>query len=68
MSNGRSRDRKAKRQREYFCCCCKKSYQFCWSCSCGFEICQECMYENLWGVTCNNVTWTCPDCGKVLSY
>ncbi len=22
------------------------------------------MNENLWGVTCNNITWHCPDCGK----
>jgi hypothetical protein len=22
------------------------------------------MYENLWGMTCNNITWQCPDCGE----
>jgi hypothetical protein len=21
------------------------------------------MHENLWGMTCNNITWQCPDCG-----
>jgi len=21
------------------------------------------MYENLWGMSCNNITWQCPDCG-----
>jgi len=21
------------------------------------------MDENLWGLTCNNITWHCPDCG-----
>jgi len=26
------------------------------------------MDENLWGVTCNNVTWVCPDCGEPNSY
>jgi len=22
------------------------------------------MQENLWGMTCNQVIWTCPDCGR----
>lgn len=26
-------------------------------------ICPECMQENIWGMTCNNITWVCPDCG-----
>ena len=21
------------------------------------------MEENRWGMTCNNIWWTCPDCG-----
>jgi hypothetical protein len=21
------------------------------------------MLENLWGMTCNAITWDCPDCG-----
>jgi hypothetical protein len=21
------------------------------------------MEENRWGLTCNNITWQCPDCG-----
>jgi hypothetical protein len=21
------------------------------------------MLENLWGMTCNAITWECPDCG-----
>ena len=37
-------------------------------CRCGFSICQDCMDENAWGMTCNNVTWTCPDCGASNSY
>jgi len=36
---------------------------FCWNCRCGFAICQSCMYENEWGMTCNGITWQCPDCG-----
>ena len=31
-------------------------------------MCQSCMDDNLWGVTCNNVTWVCPDCGEPNSY
>ena len=26
-------------------------------------MCQSCMYENQWGMTCNGITWECPDCG-----
>ena len=22
------------------------------------------MNENAWGMTCNNITWVCPDCGE----
>ncbi len=22
------------------------------------------MDHNLWGMTCNNITWVCPDCGR----
>ena len=36
---------------------------FCWGCRCGFQICQNCMLENQWGMTCNGITWQCPDCG-----
>jgi hypothetical protein len=39
---------------------------FCWWCSsCGFMICWDCMEENFWGMTCNGITWTCPDCGAI---
>jgi len=31
-------------------------------------ICQACMDENAWGITCNNLTWECPDCGSVHSF
>ncbi len=31
-------------------------------------MCQACMDENAWGMTCNNLTWTCPDCGRIRSY
>jgi hypothetical protein len=26
------------------------------------------MDENLWGMTCNNITWVCPDCGEIRSF
>ena len=56
--------RKAKRRSSGIPCpvCCGKTLTFCWSCRCGFAICQECMYENEWGMTCNGITWQCPDC------
>jgi hypothetical protein len=41
---------------------------FCWRCRCGFAICQTCMHENAWGMTCNGITWTCPDCGEQNGY
>jgi len=50
--------------KEKKCCCCNKTVMFCWMCRCGFSICQNCMNENLWGMTCNAITWQCPDCGK----
>ncbi|MBF0202335.1 MAG: hypothetical protein HQK66_13710 [Desulfamplus sp.] len=50
------------------CHCCTGIFPFCWSCRCGFAICQECMYENQWGMTCNGITWECPDCAAQNSY
>jgi hypothetical protein len=26
------------------------------------------MEENLWGMTCNGVVWTCPDCGEIRGF
>jgi hypothetical protein len=45
------------------CQCCRQVFMFCWRCRCGFSICQNCMNQNLWGMTCNGITWQCPDCG-----
>ncbi len=50
------------------CPLCKRPAQFLWRCPCGFRMCQSCMDENLWGLTCNFVTWTCPDCGRDRSF
>jgi hypothetical protein len=50
------------------CTICDREVPFCWSCPCGFRICQACMDENRWGLTCNNVTWECPECGGFRSY
>jgi hypothetical protein len=52
------------RRRDYVCHCCAKAQPFCWTCRCGFSICQECMAENVWGMSCNAITWQCPDCGE----
>ncbi len=47
------------------CHCCRGSFPFCWRCRhCGFSICQDCIQENLWGMSCNGITWQCPDCGE----
>jgi len=50
------------------CPYCGREAPFCWTCPCGFQMCQDCMDENAWGLTCNNLTWTCPDCGRIRSY
>ncbi len=50
------------------CPCCKTPVRFLWRCPCGFAMCQACMDENAWGLTCNGITWTCPDCGTDRSY
>lgn len=50
------------------CHCCRQTFMFCWRCRCGFAICQACMHENAWGMTCNGITWTCPDCGDQNGY
>lgn len=43
---------------------CRQTVRFAWQCrECDFVMCQECMTDNLWGMTCNQITWTCPDCG-----
>ena len=55
--------KKRRRLKDQGCVCCKMTFPFCWTCRCGFSICQNCMLENMWGMTCNAITWTCPDCG-----
>lgn len=47
------------------CYCCGVKGGFCWRCRCGFSICQDCMTENFWGMSCNGITWDCPDCGAM---
>lgn len=52
-------------RRVHTCHCCGAVVPFCWQCRCGFGICQACMHENLWGMSCNGITWQCPDCGDL---
>jgi hypothetical protein len=54
---------KKMKAREIPCHCCGAAPDFCWRCRCGFAMCQNCMEENFWGITCNGITWDCPDCG-----
>jgi hypothetical protein len=60
--------RPRKPRRTFQCHCCGRGEQFCWVCPCGFQICQVCLKENAWGMTCNGITWTCPDCGADRSF
>ena len=62
----RKEKRRGKQSKQ--CHCCGQTVMFCWNCRCGFSMCQECMYENLWGMTCNGITWECPDCGGQNGY
>jgi hypothetical protein len=61
MRPGRRRRRRTKGPKT--CHCCGQTFLFCWTCRCGFAICQACMHENVWGMSCNMITWQCPDCG-----
>ena len=56
---------KGRKKKGYQCTCCGKKTPFCWTCPCGFQICNGCMEENLWGFTCSGVNWQCPDCGSL---
>ncbi|MBF0226762.1 MAG: hypothetical protein HQK76_15015 [Desulfobacterales bacterium] len=51
------------KKRSKVCHCCKQEEIFCWNCKCGFSICQTCLQQNFWGMSCNGITWVCPDCG-----
>lgn len=53
-----------RRTRDRVCHCCGKTAPFCWTCRCGFAICQECMNESVWGLSCNGITWNCPECDR----
>ncbi|MGN7611015.1 hypothetical protein ACQZV8_02910 [Magnetococcales bacterium HHB-1] len=59
------RRRRQRRRKTYGpCVACKKVASFAWVCrKCGMTMCQDCMQENLWGMTCNQITWICSDCG-----
>jgi hypothetical protein len=69
-SGGRgTQESKGRRQKPLLPCpFCGRQAAFYWTCPCGFRMCQDCMNENAWGLTCNNLTWTCPDCGRDRSY
>ena len=64
----RAGPRRDGKRKVYLCPMCRQEVMFCWRCTCGFMICQKCMEENAWGMTCNHVTWACPDCGNSRSY
>ena len=59
-----SKRTRARRRKDIPCACCHAITPFNWTCRCGFSICQACMHENVWGMSCNHITWQCPDCGE----
>ncbi len=61
---GRYRRRHYNRAANRQCHGCGGVTPFSWTCCCGFALCQACMHENLWGMTCNGITWHCPDCER----
>jgi len=64
----KKRKSKWRRSKSYTCGTCGREQPFCWNCPCGFMICWDCMEENFWGMTCNGITWTCPDCGAIRGF
>ncbi|WP_457551325.1 hypothetical protein [Desulfobacula sp.] len=64
----KNRKEKRREKQSKYCHCCGQSFMFCWNCRCGFAICQNCMNENIWGMSCNGITWECPDCGEQNGY
>ena len=67
-SGASARRKRRRRKRQRICHGCGGEFMFCWQGRCGFAICQACMYENQWGMTCNGITWDCPDCGQQNGY
>ncbi|MEJ5300201.1 MAG: hypothetical protein WHS38_04350 [Thermodesulforhabdaceae bacterium] len=65
ISVAREKTARLRKPKEFVCHACGRKLPFCWWCSCGFMICWDCMEENLWGMTCNGINWTCPDCGAI---
>ncbi|MDZ7832496.1 MAG: hypothetical protein U5L07_12155 [Desulfobacterales bacterium] len=61
----RLREKRRSRMKNRKCQFCGETAPFVWSCRCGFAICQTCMYENVWGMSCNGITWICPDCAEL---
>ncbi len=64
-SKGRRRSKHLPKQ--FKCHACGRVLPFCWTCPCGFQICDECLKENMWGMS-NGVIWICPDCGRIRSF
>ena len=59
------REKRRRRMKNRTCHVCGQAALFCWSCRCGFAICQRCMNENVWAMSCNAIDWHCPDCGAL---
>ncbi|RJP84790.1 MAG: hypothetical protein C4518_18270 [Desulfobacteraceae bacterium] len=57
------RRNRRRRGKDRICHCCGQAPPFCWTCRCGLAICQNCMAKNVSNLSCNGITWSCPDCG-----
>ena len=70
MSSNAKLTHRERRQRRHHepCPLCHQSHHYLWTCQCGCAICDFCMQRDLWGFTCNSITWECPDCGKIHSF
>ncbi len=63
----KEKSKKKRKKKKYICHVCGRELPFCWSCPCGFQICDDCLKENMWGMS-NGVIWICPDCGRIRSF
>ena len=70
MTNERisRKERQERARQQEPCPMCAEQRPYYWICPCGFIICDLCMTREAWGMTCNNITWVCPDCGEVRTY
>jgi hypothetical protein len=60
--------RRRRGRTEYICTICERTVPYAFSCACGFTLCPDHFDDLAWGLTCNWVTWECPECGGMRSF